>query len=507
VKTRVLRLFRKDAAHLWPQILLFLVMLILFAYSDPVYYVTHASGGLMSLINLLRGLLPLSCWLLVVSLIHEDTPIGDNQYWLTRPFRWADLLTAKALFLLAFVNLPVFLCQAAVLTCFGFSPAEHLMDLLAKQVFFSALLVLPAAAIASVTKGLARAILGGILLWAPFAVATAMLALLAHGTSWGGLGWIRATGVAAAAMCGAVIVVFLQYTRRRIILSRSALAGAALLVMILMAAPPWQPAFVLQSWLSAKQISKQAVRISFDPRQDAPLPANASSPYTLPASSALPTGARLEVPIQIDDIPAGMEVVADWTNVEVEGGGLKPWHSGWVANGGILREASGRRWLTIFMDADYVDRIKTASMRLRGSADLTLVLRTGSLPTDRFVEADVAGLGACSIGPFPSLGCLSPLPRVSLTLVSGDSALAAVGYWGLRFSGGGSSIDRTDVYAPYPTSPWFGPLQRYAVPTGPHPGNDVITDPVLAIEHPVAHIQRSFDFQNIRLADYLVAGN
>ena len=166
---RVIHIFRKDVAHLWPQILIFLSTLALFACEDPTYN-RHSNNGLVSFINLLYLLLPLSCWLLVIALIHEETPIGHNQYWLTRPFTWTDLLAAKALFLLAFVNLPVFLCQAAVLAWNGFSPADHLTDLLAKQVFFSALLVLPAAALASVTKGLARAILGGVLLWVPLAM-------------------------------------------------------------------------------------------------------------------------------------------------------------------------------------------------------------------------------------------------------------------------------------------------------------------------------------------------
>jgi hypothetical protein len=510
MKSRVVRIFKKDAAHLWPQILLFLALLALFAYSDPVYYVTHVKGGLMSLVNLLRLVLPLSCWLLVISVIHEETPIGDNQYWLTRPFAWTDLLAAKVLFLLAFVNLPVFLCQSTVLAANGFSPLDHLTDLLAKQVFFSALLVLPAAALAAVTKGLARTILGGVLLWVPLALAGVLLAYLAHGSSWGGLEWIRASGVAAVAICGAVMVILFQYTRRRTVLSRAVLAGAAVLVMLLSAAPPWQPAFGLQSWFSARQIDSQAVRISFDPRPDAPLPANASSPLTLPGMTAPPAGTRLEVPIQVEDIPAGMEVVADWTSVEVEGSGLKPWRSGWVANWGIVREASGKRWLTIFVDADYFDRIKGASVRLQGSVDLTLVVRTQSLPSYRFVEAYVPGLGPCSGAGTERIECLSPLPRVSLTLVSRDSMLAVVGWWALRLNNAGSlfqsAIDRNEVYAPYPTSPWFGPLQRYAVAVtyfrdGP------MADSVLAVEHPVAHIQRSFDFHSLRLADYLSTNN
>ena len=448
----------------------------------------------MSFINLLYLLLPLSCWLLVISLVHEETPIGHNQYWLTRPFTWTDLLSAKALFLLAFVNLPVFLCQAAVLAANGFSPVDHLTDLLARQVFFAALLVLPVAALAAVTKGLGHTILGGLLLCVPLAMAAALPTYLAPGSGWGGLAWIRVSGVATVAICGAGMVILFQYTRRRTALSRAVPSGAAVLVVLVWAAPPWQPAFVLQSWFSTQQIDSQAVRLSFDPRHDAPLPASASNP-TPPSNAVPPAGTRLEIPIQVASIHPGMEVVADWTRVQVEGGGLKPWRSGWAANWGIRHEASGKRWLTVFIDPDYLDRIKEASIRLQGSVDLTLVVRTNNLPSYRFIEADVPGLGPCSIAVSSRVECFSPLPRASLTLVSGEGRSLFH-----------SPIDRTEVYAPYPTSPWFGPLQRYSVAVT-YFGDDLMGDTILAVEHPVAHIQRSFDFHSLRLADYLSANN
>jgi hypothetical protein len=44
------------------------------------------------------------------------------------------------------------------------------------------------------------------------------------------------------------------------------------------------------------------------------------------------------------------------------------------------------------------------------------------------------------------------------------------------------------VFSPFPTSPWFGPLQKYDA---------------AAASHPVAHIQRTFDLGPLRLADYI----
>src|SRR5580704_9166950 len=97
--SRVIAIFKKDAAHLRKQILIFLATMILFLLEDPMY-VEHEVWS-TDLINLLYFLLPLSGWLLVTSVIQEEKPIGQQQYWLTRPVAVRDLVAAKALFLLA----------------------------------------------------------------------------------------------------------------------------------------------------------------------------------------------------------------------------------------------------------------------------------------------------------------------------------------------------------------------------------------------------------------------
>ena len=256
---RIARIFKKDAAHLWPQILVFEAALVLFACEDPTY--ARHEGGLVQLTSLLYLLLPLSCWLLVTSLIHEEKTIGHEQYWLTRPFTWTDLLAAKALFLVAFLIVPVFVCQAAVLAANGFSAAEHLGDLLAKQLFFAALLLLPMAAMSAVTKTPGQAFLGGLLLSMSLGVGAGLVAMMADGSGWGGLAWIRETVVAAIALSAAAAVIFLQYTRRRTALARGVLTGAVVLVVCVWALPPWQPAFAIQSWFSKRQIDSQAVHL------------------------------------------------------------------------------------------------------------------------------------------------------------------------------------------------------------------------------------------------------
>jgi len=54
-------------------------------------------------------------------------------------------MAAKCLFLVAFVNLPLFVYQFVILAKEGFSPLGWLYALLWRQVFFTILFVLPAA--------------------------------------------------------------------------------------------------------------------------------------------------------------------------------------------------------------------------------------------------------------------------------------------------------------------------------------------------------------------------
>jgi hypothetical protein len=99
------------------------------------------------------------------------------------------------------------------------------------------------------------------------------------------------------------------------------------------------------------------------------------------------------------------------------------------------------------------------SVRVRGSLGLTLLVPSSEL----------ASFGQCWFEVSTMLECLSHC----------------------RAPG-------SEVYAPYPTSPWFGPLQRYFAP-------DILGENKVVVEHPVAHIRRSFDFGPLRLAGYWIA--
>ncbi len=105
---------------------------------------------------LLRILLPIGWLVLISRLIHDESLVGDRQFWITRPYTWPTLLAAKLLFLILFLYLPFFLMQVYLLHHAGLAIAPALPDLLRYHLRLTAIFVLPFVAIATVTSTFAR---------------------------------------------------------------------------------------------------------------------------------------------------------------------------------------------------------------------------------------------------------------------------------------------------------------------------------------------------------------
>src|SRR5580692_10405789 len=106
---RILTILGKDIRRLWPYVLVFWGAMVSVAVVGPL---TARQDFLAR--ELLEALTPLewiACVLVIVSLIHQERLVGHEQYWLARPIAWPELVAAKAIFLAALVNLPVWICQ------------------------------------------------------------------------------------------------------------------------------------------------------------------------------------------------------------------------------------------------------------------------------------------------------------------------------------------------------------------------------------------------------------
>jgi hypothetical protein len=208
---RITLIFRKDLHRLWPYVLGLWAITACGVAIDAAYYDQFGMGGhyLFNLIPLLEWT---ACWVLVVLLIQQERLVGHDPYWLARPIAWQDLLSAKALFIVAAV-VPVWICHRALWFSGDLSSVAQ----------FTLLLVLPAAAFACVTSNLGQSVLG-------FAATVLALSVLAPMAMF----WPGHTSAADAIVAAAVslAVILLQYSRRRENLARAILlAGIAALVV------------------------------------------------------------------------------------------------------------------------------------------------------------------------------------------------------------------------------------------------------------------------------------
>jgi hypothetical protein len=409
---RVILIFKKDVAHLWPQILAFLAALALFACEDPTYrdaMGTVNRGKEFRVLSVVLSLLvPIACWLLVTSLIQEEKAVGTDAYWRTRPFTLTDLLMEKALFLITFIVVPVFVCQAIVVAMHGLSPIGHLGDLIAKQVFLAAWVLLPSVAMAAVTKNLQQALVG---------VLVVLLALLAglemvESLLWGpaSVPWVIWTLAAVFAACGSAAIILAQYVRRRTSLARLIFVPT-IVALLLTPALPDRTAFAIQDWSWRFRSNSSPIRVAVDPSRKVRVKDNTFG-----------GAAEFWIPLRIENAPPGLLLSVPWLSADTSP------ESGWNVSWRIW----GEDWLILIDSARRFKNVRDLSevhVHLRG---------------------------------FVSLELLNPRQSNAL------------------------NCRMTDSQSPYPTSPWFGPLESCT--SGPSYGT-------------VARIVKSYDLGELHLYD------
>ncbi len=130
--TQALHILRKDLRHQRIDLVLYLSLLALLGFLIPNLWAGRWSSNEMMplLLSLVKMALPITWLVIIARLVHAEALVGDRQFWTTRPYRWASLLTAKLLFLLLCIALPYLAMQSALVLYAGLSPlsAGFLID-------------------------------------------------------------------------------------------------------------------------------------------------------------------------------------------------------------------------------------------------------------------------------------------------------------------------------------------------------------------------------------------
>jgi hypothetical protein len=442
---KVLAIFRKDVRRLWPQIAIFLCLLAIPNTGNRVwaYWAEPQDSFLGGFFAFLACLL--ACYYLVAAAVLQESPAGDRQYWLTRPFSARHLLAEKAIFIGVFVNLAVLLAQIACLFNLGIPPLAHLDALFESQGYLCIAILLAAAVFAS-TRNFRQLLLVGLLVVAGFF-------WLADQVPAGWTVPVRlhpAISLAVFVLAPGSVICF-HYTRRGALLSWTVL-GAMFALFILLAHTGETPTL-------------REVRISLDTAE------------LRPRIRALSWAV---IPLRIEGIPPGVEASAEHVQLSIAGKSV---------GGDVVASApgfaGGKARLIVF---DVEDSYQTPQ-HLSGSVEFMLIQRLHSGPLPALGEiVPVPGVGVCTErqnrAARLTLVCLTPSDRTALALEFPDRPLR----WVI-----------SPEVAPRPSSGFlFRPVDRFELAgDGRH-----WETPKTMVTARIVRLRGVFDFPAIRLADY-----
>jgi hypothetical protein len=276
---QTLRIFRKDCRHFWPEITTVLALTAVYVWIYPAQWIPGSAALLPTnrgaldvhhrqlLANLVTGLIPLTWFILVARVTHDENLIGIRQFWLTRPYRWSSLLVEKLLFLFLFTFVSFFLAETALLMRAGFSPVHFVPNLLYGVFCITSLTVVPFFALATVCPSLLR-------MFIPLIAIVAIVVAAAFFSSSSPSDPTPSVSVPYSdnlsiplilLLCGIVLV--LQYRKRRLWLSRAVLALIPVFITVLVAFPAEK--FLFNYYYPALGPGASPVTLSFQQR-DAP---------------------------------------------------------------------------------------------------------------------------------------------------------------------------------------------------------------------------------------------
>jgi hypothetical protein len=463
---QAVHIFKKDVRYLRHEICLVLTLNAIFALMGSLW---------------VEFLMTLAAAYLIARVVHAEAIPGENQFWITRPYRWRSLLAAKVVFILAFVNLPICLAQAAIIFTARFPPGAVLAGLMWSQVLLLVLLSVPVAALAAMTSGIL-----------PFMLATFVLLTIGFsvfetvvrtGIPWPeAFEWVRdyAAGILVVGMTLAVL--YLQYRHRRTFLSRTLAAVCLTLAAVGYWFMPLPLAFAVQAKLSKQKFDGSSLYFSLTPASKKPL-----HKWNI---ARVP----VQLPIDVHGVPDGITVRADAFSITVQEPGGRIWEPDLRHPSVVSRQSSAPGKVTfhttVFIDRAFFDQVREKSVNLRTSLFLTAFgnPRSRTIPLQEKPTNALDGL-QCYLGAFDHMTCRSAFrwPK------------------GLVYSRNGtdlSSLTQIISYSPFPARMTLNPIEtRWA--TGSVSAANELT---IIVNEALAHFRRDFDVNGVNLADFTSPG-
>jgi hypothetical protein len=421
---QILHIFLKDARRFWGEVVLLLA--ITFGFVSIGAYMgarpDNQQGQLLAVLaSLLAMMIPVGWWLLITRVIQAERLVGDTQFWITRPYVWTSLMSAKGLFLLAFLYLPFFIAQCVLLAGAGFSPLGYVPGLLFNLLLFTGMLILPLAALATVTSTFARMTLT-LLGISVLAIALISVSAFIFATHRATVGLSSRTAIPicfAIAVVDCLAAIVLQYARRRVWVARLILVALPLLLWGVMYCG-WKYDQAQMDKVYAAVQGGAPIQLAYRPD------AKNTETIGMPASSnaMIP----VNVPLEETGVAAGKAVLPDAVRMEMTAPDGSRWESDWESGNGF-KFLSGESMfkLGVSMPIEEFRKFEGKQVTVKLTVALTQTQAgrssTIALPRERFA---VAGFGVCTPqtgwtpepGQISGLDCISPLNDPPLTFIN-----------------------------------------------------------------------------------------
>lgn len=421
---QTLHIFLKDARRFWAEIF---VSVAVTAGLIGICIVLHGSSQdvhdvhiqiMATLAALLMVLVPTGWWVLITRIIHAERLVGDTQFWITRPYVWNKLLSAKLLFLLAFLYLPFFIAQCVILAVAGFAPQLYIPGLLYNLLLLTGSIILPLTAIASVTSSFARmtlTLLGIFLTFIALFALPAIYIATADGGVTSHLGGHICLALALV-VCSAAIV--LQYVTRNVWISRGILFAL--------------PVLLLATTFFASKYDQAQVNRNYPVTQTAaPFQLKFSPPLRSFETYNFPPSAHAKVPIKIhlaeSGVAEGYAILTGAVRVQIQAPDGSHWESEWQGGDGY-RFLPGEENFSpgFWMPMEVYNKFQSMPLSVHLSLAMTQAqagkVNTVAMSLGRF---SIPEFGVCSplswnpeVGQSVGIRCDAPLRDPPLTFIS-----------------------------------------------------------------------------------------
>jgi hypothetical protein len=507
---QVWNIFRKDARRHWPEIAVSLLALAGFVWLDVREWShTDSFDGIGSILiaarfvpGLINALVPLSWIFLIVRIVQGEPLVGDRQFWLTRPYGWAQLIAAKALFVLAFIHLPLFLVDIFLLARAAFYPAHYLLGLLWMQLMWIPFF-LSVGALASITRNIPQMLLA-VLLVALYMIGMVTLSQVIPSADFSsGNDWWSALPPLLPLIGTALAVILVQYSRRKVAHSRWLIVGFCALMILMMVATPYRSLVARAYPLPNGNLPVQLALV--------PAVTHDSGSH-----SAYDGRVPISFPLSVSGLPQDSLLQLDGMIVTLTTEDGFRWDSGWQVQALSLFPDQKKAHISFDLKQNVFERLKSAPVTAHLLLAFTLYhsrnQREFTVPSGEFAWPDV-GLCFSETGYWNRVRCRVALREPTSLLIRSETAASTCPFndWEALLRRPGFFTHDTVWGDSDPAEMATSPVHEVYISLsdrdgGLNPGICPGTPLILSNPEAVGSSRLELQFENLLLTDYRVAG-